>query len=502
VPQNETATPVMESAESADRRAFEAAVAAAGTTFNKKYQEGDLVSGTIAKITPDVVLVSLGGKSEALMDLHELDGEKAGDLIEAVVVKAGPEVRLSRKLAAGKRTQAELRAAYQARIPVAGKVVSRNKGGFEVSIGGGPHGIRAFCPASQIDVGRHDEASLQAFVGQTFDFRVIEYTEDGRRVVVSRVVLLKEESEAKAEQVREHVVPGAVLTGRVRSITDFGAFVDLGGMDGLVHVTEISRKRVKHPKDVLTVGQEVQVKVTKVEKEGKRISLSMRELEKDPWESIGERWASGAPFQGSVARHADFGLFVEVEPGVDGLVHVSQLPAGIAIGDPSVAVGQQISGWVREVDAAARRLSLTMREASLVDPWDGIETKLPEGGLVNGEVENVAPFGVFVRLGEGLTGLIPNSETGIPHGAAVNKAFSPGQKLDVKVIGLDKEKRRISLSVTKAKDDADRREMRKYREDSAKRERESTEQKGGVSVFGASLLAAIQSPRKNQKGTK
>lgn len=496
--QNTVVTPVADSAESADRHAFEQALEASFPA-SKRPQEGDVISGVIAGVTPDLVLVAIGGKSEALMDLHELEGAKVGDTIEAVVVKASPEIRLSRRLASARRAKNELRAAAAARIPVAGKVLSRNKGGFEVAVGGAG-GPRAFCPVSQIDVGRHDEASLAQFVGQTFDFRVIEYAEDGRRVVVSRAALVREEQDAVRETVREAIQPGAVLTGRVRSITEFGAFVDLGGgIDGLVHVTEISRKRVAHAKDVLTVGQEVQVKVIKLENEGKRISLSMKELEKDPWDGITERLVPGSTFAGKVARHADFGLFVELEPGVDGLVHVSQLPPGLTLKDEAVAVGQAVTGWIREVDAVNRRLSLTLREASVGDPWEGITTRMPEGSVVHGEVENVATFGVFVRLDAGLTGLIPNSETGLPHGTPASKSYAPGQKVEVKVIGLDTVRRRVSLSVAGARDEADRVEMRKYREESDRRERGESR---GVSTFGASLLAALNTPKKSQKTTK
>jgi len=485
---------VVDSKESADRHAFEAALAA-DFQGNKKPQEGDLVSGHIAGVTQDFVLVAIGGKSEALMDIHELEGAKVGDLIEAVVVKAGPEIRISKKLASGRRAKAELRAAWAAKIPVEGKVVSRNKGGFEVAIGGAG-GPRAFCPVSQIDVGRHDEAALTAFVGQAFDFRIIEYTEDGRRVVVSRAALMREENEQAAEKTRELIQVGAVLTGNVRSITDFGAFVDLGGIDGLVHVTEISRRRVAHAKDVLTVGQEVTVKVTKVEQEGKRISLSMKELEKDPWEGLGSRLAAGTTFTGTVARQADFGLFVEVEPGVDGLVHVSQLPPGVTLKDEAVAVGQTVTGWIREVDAASRRLSLTLREVSTSNPWDGIKARIPEGSVVQGEVENVAAFGVFVRLEAGLTGLIPNSETGLPRDTPASKTFSPGQKVEVKVIGIDTERRRISLSVAGAKDEADRGDLRKFREENDRRDKSEENQ---VSNLGTALLAALSTPKKAQK---
>jgi small subunit ribosomal protein S1 len=488
------AHPTADGAESADRKTFEAAMAADDAHPRKKLIEGQVVNGTIAGITPDVVLVSIGGKSEAIMDLKELDGEKVGDRIEAVVIKAAPDVRLSRKLAIGHRTKAELRAAAEAKIPVAGKVSARNKGGFDVLIGGA-HGLRAFCPVSQIDLGRHDEPGLAEFVGKNFDFRVIEYSEDGRRVVVSRVALLKEDNEARAAEAREKITLGAVMTGHVRSLTEFGAFVDLGGVDGLVHVTEISRRRVAHPKDVLTVGQEVTVKVTKLAGEGKRISLSMKELEADPWATLAERFAPGASFTGTVARHADFGLFVEVEPGVDGLVHVSALPPGVSLKDPQVADGQTVQGWIKEVDPTHRRLSLSLREVATGDPWSGIKDRYPEGSVVNGEVESVAAFGVFVRLEPGLTGLIPNSETGVPPGTVV-KNFAPGQKVEVKVIGIDTERKRISLSASGAKAEADRGDLRKFREDSAKREKAS---EPSVSVFGSSLLQALNNPKSKQK---
>ena len=312
---------------------------------------------------------------------------------------------------------------------------------------------------------------------------------------MSRVALLKEEQDAKAAETREKIQLGAVMTGRVRSLTEFGAFVDLGGVDGLVHVTEISRRRVAHPKDVLAVGQEVTVKVTKLAGEGKRISLSMKELEADPWATLGERFAPGASFTGTVARHADFGLFVEVEPGVDGLVHVSALPPGVSLKDPQVADGQTVQGWVKEVDATHRRLSLSLREVATGDPWAGIRDRYAEGSVVKGEVESVAAFGVFVRLEPGLTGLIPNGETGVPQGTVV-KNFAPGQQVEVKVIGLDTERKRISLSASGAKAEADRGELKTYREETVKREKASTP---SVSIFGASLLEALKNPKSKQK---
>jgi small subunit ribosomal protein S1 len=237
------------------------------------------------------------------------------------------------------------------------------------------------------------------------------------------------------------------------------------------------------------------VKVLKIEHEGKRISLSIRELEADPWDGITSRLAPGATFSGKIARHAEFGLFVELEPGIDGLVHVSQLPPGVTLKDATVAPGETVTGWIKEIDPAHHRISLTLREVATTDPWEGIETKLAEGTVTGGEVENVAAFGVFVHLAPGLTGLIPNSETGLPHGTPASKSFAPGQKVEVKVIGLDTKRRRISLSVAGAKAEADRVDVKRYREESAKREKEKPP---AITGFGASLLAALGSPRSKQ----
>ena len=461
----------------------------------KKLVEGQVVNGTIAGITPDVVLVSIGGKSEAIMDLKELDGEKVGDRIEAVVVKAAPDVRLSRKLAIGHRTKAELRAAAEAKIPVAGKVSARNKGGFDVLIGGA-HGLRAFCPVSQIDLGRHDEAGLAAFVGKNFDFRVLEYSEDGRRVVVSRVALLKEDNEAKAAETREKILLGAVMTGRVRSLTDFGAFVDLGGVDGLVHVTEISRRRVAHPKDVLAVGQEVTVKVTKLAGEGKRISLSMKELEADPWASLAERFAPGASFTGTVARHADFGLFVEVEPGVDGLVHVSALPPGVAVKDPQVAVGQSVQGWIKEVDPTQRRLSLSLREVATSDPWDGIQERYRRRLRRQGRGRERRGVRRLRAPRAGAHGPHPELRDRRParHRREALRSRPEGRGQGHRA----RHRAEAHLAFGRGREGGGRprRAPKKFREDSAKREKASAP---SVSVFGSSLLEALNNPKSKQK---
>src|SRR5438045_2945430 len=282
--------------------------------------QGELLRGQIVSISGDDAFVSYGGPSEAVMATAELDGLDVGDTVEGTVVKTWPDIRISRKLARGKASLDLLRQMYENRLPVEAKVAARNKGGFDINIGG----LRAFCPLSQIALGKIENPD--SFIGQTFEFRVTEMSDDGRRIVVSRAALMKEAAAARAEETRRAIVPGAVLTGTIKTITPFGAFVDLGGVDGLLHVSEMSRRRVTDPKEVVQLGQHVRVKVIKLENDGKRISLSMKDQEPDPWSDVGDRYPVGAPFSGTIVRTTDFGLFVEVEPGIDGPVHYSQLP--------------------------------------------------------------------------------------------------------------------------------------------------------------------------------
>src|SRR5882724_664132 len=295
--------------------------------------QGELLRGQIVSISGDDAFVSYGGPSEAVMAAAELDGLEVGDSVEGTVVKTSPDIRISRKLARGKASLDLLRQMYENRLPVEGKVAARNKGGFDVNVGG----LRAFCPLSQIALGKIDNPDQ--FIGQAFEFRVTELSDDGRRIVVSRAALLKETAAQKAQETRKAIAIGAELEGTIKTITPFGAFVDLGGVDGLLHVSEMSRRRVTDPKEVVTVGQEVRVKVIKIENDGKRISLSMKDQEPDPWSDVADRYPGGTPISGRIVRTTDFGLFVEVEPGLDGLVHLSQLPFGVKPGDTTVQIG-------------------------------------------------------------------------------------------------------------------------------------------------------------------
>jgi small subunit ribosomal protein S1 len=446
-------TQTREAAEATFAEAFEASL-----NF-KTPEQGELLKGQIVSISGDDAFVSYGGPSEAVMAANELDGLDVGDTVEGTVVKTSPEIRISRKLAKGKASLDLLRQMYENRLPVEAKVAARNKGGFDVNVGG----LRAFCPLSQIALGKIDNPDQ--FIGQAYEFRVTELSDDGRRIVVSRAALLKEANASRAEETRRNIVPGAELTGTIKTITPFGAFVDLGGIDGLLHVSEMSRRRVTDPKEVVTVGQDVRVKVIKVENDGKRISLSMKDQEPDPWSDVGDRYPAGTQFSGRIVRSTDFGLFVEVEPGIDGLVHYSQLPFGVKQGDADIAIGSTVTGWIREVDSSKKRLSLSLREVATRDPWEGAAQRYPAGKVVEGTVDHGGAPGIFVQIEPGLTGLIPNSEISVAPGADPSRAHEAGQKLAVRIMNIDPQRKRISLSHEAAKAAAERDEYVKFAEE-------------------------------------
>jgi small subunit ribosomal protein S1 len=337
--------------------------------------------------------------------------------------------------------------------------------------------IAAFCPVSQIEIG--NPRSPKRYLDKKFHFHVIEIQKGGRRVVLSRAEALKAEREAIAAQVREKLKPGMVREGKISSITDFGAFVDLGGgIEGLVHVSEISRRRVEHPKEALQVGQDVKVTVLKIEKSGQRISLSMKRLEEDPWAGIRDRFTPGEAFSGKVLRKAEFGYFIEVEPGLEGLVHNSRLPLGSEEDGSGLEVGATVEGWIHEIDAKRRRLSLSLRPIAKGNPWHGIEERFSEGTVIKGKVERLAPFGAFIELEPGLTGLLPFSAIG---GTPANprKQFHPGKEVAVRVLSIDREKRRISLGTEQSQAEGSHNDFREYKKKQSR--------SGGLNVMAAAF---------------
>jgi small subunit ribosomal protein S1 len=449
---------------------------------------GDVIEGTIVAIHGDVALVDVAGKSEAVLPREELEQLGTGDPVEVVVTAVGDEIRVSRRMALELQLKEKLKDAVASGEPVEGKVVGRRKGGFDITIAG----VRGFCPMSQITDIRGED--LDSHLGQTYQFKILEFDADDRKLVVSRAALIRAEKEKLRAEAWKSLEVGAVVEGTVGSLTDFGAFVDLGGVDGLVHVTEIAHHRVNRPSDVLTLGQTVEVKILDLDQEKNRISLSIKQLQKNPWDDVDERFPVRGAFSGNVVRATDFGVFVELEPGLDGLIHVSQLPPGVELGAPELEVGSSIQGWVREVDVENHRIGLTMRRLPDRDPWERIDMRYQEGQVVEGTVENGADFGVFVELEPGLSGLIPIPELGVERGTDPRTVFTPGEKIKVKVMTLDPNRQRISLSV------------KAYQRDQERKEYSSHMDKGSsepsMTGFGAQLQAALQPIKEKKKPAK
>ena len=366
-------------------------------------------------------------------------------------------------------------AALEAGNTIGGKVIGWNKGGFHVSLDGVP----AFCPKSQMEIGNPKRA--HAYLDRELEFKVAEIRDNGKRIVVHRKALLRQQREETIQSLRDKVSSGEPVEGKVTSITDFGAFVDIGGVEGLVHLSQLSRQRVESPSDAVQVGQEVKVKVLKIEKGGDRISLSMKALEPDPWKTADETFGIGENFTGRVVRASDFGLFIDVGQGIEGLLHNSQLEIGKSLSD--YPEGSELTGWVRDVDAGRRRLSLSLREVAKGNPWADIATKYEEGQEIEGQVEQVAKFGVFVLLEPGVSGLLPFSATKANPGMRPQRLYNAGETLKVQIASIDRGRKRISLALPGSKLEGTRADLKEYQQ----RENTSTAGMGAMAAAFAKL---------------
>jgi small subunit ribosomal protein S1 len=442
---------------------FEASVKA------KRFERGQTIEGRIVAIGPEVAFVDVGGKGEATIELDELkDAEgdlevAVGDRVQAVVVSTSGGLILSRKLARGAATARQLEDAFRSRLPVEGKVERAVKGGYEVRIAR----QRAFCPLSQIDTVRTDAPGVHE--GRVYAFRIIEYKDDGKNIVVSRRALLEEQQRASAVEVRESIAVGAVLTGRVTSVREFGAFVDLGGgVQGLLHVSEMGWSRVADTSQVVRPGDEITVKVLRVDDDKQKISLGLKQLTADPWSSVHERYEVGQVHTGRVTRLTDFGAFVELEPGVEALAHASTFPpTGRANGWSSGLAPQMTAAFeILSIDLDKKRIGVTLvpegstRAAGTRPP----QLEIVPGARLTGKVERHEKFGVFVFLAPGRTGLIPLSETGVAREADVPKTFPVGADVEVVVLEVDPGGRRIRLSVKAVLAAHEAQEVREYTE--------------------------------------
>jgi small subunit ribosomal protein S1 len=432
----------------------------------RQFEQGQTIEGTIVAFGSEVAFVSVGGKSEAQIALAELKDEDGdiemsiGDRIQAVVVSTNGGVMLSRKGVRNAETQRELENAFRAGLSVEGKVASVIKGGYEVRIAR----TRAFCPLSQIDIVRTDDPA--SHVGRTYTFRIIEFKDGGKSIVLSRRKQLEEEQQASAAAVRKSIVPGAVLPGLVASVLDFGAFVDLGGgIQGLLHVSEMSWSRATTPGALVAPGDQITVKVLRVDEGTGKISLGLKQLQDDPWSTVGTTYEVGQMRNGRVTRVAEFGAFVELEPGIEGLAHASTFPP---TGRPrgwanSVPVGTIAAFEILSVDVAQKRIGVALVQdgTSLAAGTTTSQGAFAPGTIVTGKVERHERFGVFVFLSPGRTGLIPFSETGLDRDADPVKAFPLGSEVEVAVLEADASGR-IRLSKKLVAQQREQAELREY----------------------------------------
>ena len=400
---------------------------------------GDRVKGKIISITDELVIVECGAKSEAVMDPRDLEGQQIGDEIEGFVIETEPTLTLTTRLTDKKLSSPQLKSAFDAGLPVTGKITEVVNGGFSVDIGG----VRAFLPMGHLDTAHIEDA--EAFIGKSFEFKILEYDPGEQKFVISRKEILQKETAKEAEKLWESLEEGAAVDGKVTSLQSFGAFVDIGGLEGLVHVSEISDEYITSPSEVLKVGQDVRTKILKVDKAKNRISLSMRAVDAVDWDTIFSQLVVGATFSGTVSRKTDFGIFVQLQPGVEGLLHISQLKPDADINHPDYETGKEISGWIRSLNAERKRIGLTLKELPPNDPWAEIGDAFSENDVVDGKVEEMTSFGIFVEITPGLTGLMPFSELRKMDYKKPKKIFKPGSTHRFKIISLDPSKRRLTL---------------------------------------------------------
>ena len=434
------------------------------STMGKRLYPGQKVSAKVVSVSGDLVFIDLGGKSEGAVDLAEFINKEGvttvseGDKIDAFFVTVEDGLMKLTTLVRGYSavTLNAIRDAFEAGVPVNGEVRREIKGGFEISVGE----VRCFCPFSQIDLKSGREGGV--YLGRTFPFKVLEYEEDGKKIVLSRRALLAQEKQAQMERLKEDLAVGMDVTAEVKSIQKFGAFVDLGGIDGLIPVSEISWDRSVNVVDVLSIGQNVTAKIISLDWEKNRLALSLKAMQPDPWASAAGKYPVDSMVKGSIVRLSQFGAFVKLEPGIDGLIHISNLGAGRRINHPREVVqeGQLVEVYVLSVDPQNRKISLSMQPK--VEPT---KISLPAvGEILEGAVERVMPYGIFLKMESGITGLIPNAEMGTPTGTDHKRMFPSGTQLQVAVIDVDTANNKVRLSRKAVLEKAVEDEFNEYKE--------------------------------------
>jgi len=434
----------------------------------KEITEGQILKGTVIEITPDHVTVDVGYKCEGQIPMQEflkrnrkLD-VKVGDQIDVLLEKKDREgglLILSKEKADKVNIWKDISRSCREGEVIEGEIVSKVKGGLSVDIGG----IFAFLPGSQLDL--KPVHNLDELIGQRLSFKVIKFNRKRSNIVLSRRILLEEERKAKREETLKQLKEGEIVEGTVKNLTDYGAFVDLGGLDGLLHITDISWGRVGHPSEKLSVGDQIKVKVLHFDPEKGKVSLGLKQVLPDPWNLALENYPVGARVQGKVVNITDYGVFVELEEGVEGLVHISEMTWGKRMKHPSkiVRTGDIVEVMVLDCDPVKRRISLGMKQVE-PNPWDIISEKYPPGTRVLGKVKTITDFGVFIGLAEGVDGLVHVSEMSwtkkIRHPAEL---FKKGQEVEAVVLSIDPKNERFSLGIKQLTPDPWKEVARKYR---------------------------------------
>jgi len=417
----------------------------------KRFEEGEVVLGKIVQIDKDYVLVDIGYKSEGQVPIEEFTDEAGkvsaniGDEVDVMVESWDDEeeaVRLSKEKAEQIKVWDDIKKTHDDNKTIQGLVTARVKGGFSVDVG-----IKAFLPGSQADL--RPLRNLDELVNQTLSFKVLKYNRKRSNIVLSRRAVLEEERMARRSATLSTIHEGKVVEGIIKNITEYGVFVDLGGIDGLLHITDISWGRVKHPAELFQVGQSIKVKVLNLDLDRERVSLGMKQLTEDPWATADDKYAIGNKVSGHIVSLTDYGAFVELEEGVEGLIHVSEMSWTRKIRHPShfVSVGDKVDAVVLDLNPENRRISLGMKQA-VPNPWDVIGKKYPIGTTIEGRIKNITDFGLFIGIDEGIDGLVHISDISwtkrIKHPSEV---FKKGQKVQAIVLDIDKDNERFSLGI-------------------------------------------------------
>jgi small subunit ribosomal protein S1 len=423
----------------------------------KRFAEGEVVKGRIISVDKDHVLVDIGYKSEGQIRIHEFRDESGeikaeiGDEVEVMVEWWDDEeerVVLSKEKAANVKVWEEIKRVYDADETIEGTIQSRVKGGFSVDIG-----VQAFLPGSQADL--RPIRNLDDLVGKTFAFKVLKYNRKRSNIVLSRRVILEKEREEKRTATLSSIHEGKVVPGTVKNITEYGVFVDLGGVDGLLHITDISWGRVKHPSELFGIGDEITVKILNLDLEKERVSLGMKQLTEDPWTQASDRYPVGTHVTGRVVSLTDYGAFVELEEGIEGLIHVSEMSWTRKVRHPSkvVSVGEEVDAVVLDIKPDSRRISLGMKQVK-PNPWDIIAEKYPVGTTIEGKIKNITDFGLFIGIDEGIDGLVHISDISwtkrIKHPSEV---YKKGDVVQAIVLDIEKDNERFSLGVKQLQQD-------------------------------------------------